>query len=367
MKNIQVGPFERLEMRTSGDIADELFSSLEYLTEIEEVGRKFLQRRGHTLNILSTVRQMQAFIRQAKTFFKSAETLHYRASPLIYYYSFLNLVKAYLSITDPQAVKKNVYHGLTVPTGPRNVNNKILQTNNGLFPLFYERVIGEKIPRYTRFKFNDLLGYCTDIALEYRQGGFGEHRACLGKISVANAHDTGDAYVLLGIWGFQKIEPYKKLLSLFNRNFEEVELNYEIGRSIFNMYAEEQDIHRFFESRRAFPQDQDGRSPLGEMVFYSHDALEPFFEPINYLEDGDYWLVAPLRKNLQLRMRESIAIYAAMFYLGSLVRYNPTLLEHMLESREAWIIERFAKTAPITFLRRMRNLIHGRNFIYLTR
>ena len=53
--------------------------------------------------------------------------------------------------------------------------------------------------------------------------------------------------------------------------------------------------------------------------------------------------------------------------MGSLVRYNPDYIEKILQSKEAWIIERFVNGAPITFLRYLANSILSTDFIYIKR
>ena len=54
-------------------------------------------------------------------------------------------------------------------------------------------------------------------------------------------------------------------------------------------------------------------------------------------------------------------------HLGSLVRYRPQFLEALLATKDAWIIERFIKQAPITFLRHMRNAMDGKYIAYVAR
>lgn len=355
-------------MRTNDNIKDEIFGSLEFLTEIDDVGREFLTGRGQTRNLRSTFLQMQAFVRQAKTFYNSAETLHFRASPLNYYYSFLNLVKAYISITNPNAVSGNVYHGLISPP-KRSVasSRQSVETRKGVFPIFYQHLTGSTLRNKTRLKVYDLLGYCSDVALEYEIGKFGNHRISYGNIAIPTDVDKSNFFVLLSIREFEKLEAYTKTLFTFRKCFEEVDLEKNVCREIFNIQADEKEHCRFFESRTLFPLNKDDTIPTGKIANYAFKALDPIFEPNTYREEWDFRLVAPLRKNLQIRMREPLAVYAVMFYLASLVRYDPAYLERIYESREAWIIERFTKTAPITFLRRIRNLIDNRNFIYVSR
>ena len=79
--------------------------------------------------------------------------------------------------------------------------------------------------------------------------------------------------------------------------------------------------------------------------------------------DVVFLLNAPLNSK-KTAMNEALAIYLAMYYLGSLVRYRPWVLEEMLNTQEAWLVERFVKSAPITFLRHARNMIDHQYVAY---
>src|SRR5438309_5352448 len=80
------------------DTEHELWSALEYYSEVEEAGLNLIQTKGLQPQSLhqEIFKYFQAFVRQAKSYYGSAKALHYRSSSLLYYYSFLNLVKPYL-------------------------------------------------------------------------------------------------------------------------------------------------------------------------------------------------------------------------------------------------------------------------------
>ena len=86
------------------------------------------------------------------------------------------------------------------------------------------------------------------------------------------------------------------------------------------------------------------------------------YNPIN--EPYLFLLNKPIQSPQLVPMHEVLAIYCCMFHLGSLVRYRPDLLEGMLSTKDAWIIERFTKNAPLAFLRHIRNLIDGQYRVY---
>jgi len=58
-------------------------------------------------------------------------------------------------------------------------------------------------------------------------------------------------------------------------------------------------------------------------------------------------------------MSELVAMYAGMYFFSSLVRYHPDYLDTIAESSEAWLIESFAKSAPLHLLRYLVSGILG--------
>ncbi len=65
----------KIPLHTNRPLNDEIFSSLHYLSKIEEVGYDFIRSNGikNKREIKTTYSLFQAFIRQGKTFFESAD------------------------------------------------------------------------------------------------------------------------------------------------------------------------------------------------------------------------------------------------------------------------------------------------------
>ena len=97
------------------------------------------------------------------------------------------------------------------------------------------------------------------------------------------------------------------------------------------------------------------------------DVISNISDLVSYSPFSDdflFMLNKPIRAPELTPMNEVLAIYCCMFFLGSLVRYKPDLLEKMLSTKDAWLIERFTKSVPVTFLRHLRNLIDGQYHAY---
>ena len=322
MKEINVAPFISFDMRTTDNVKNEIYGSIEFISEIEEVGKAVLQKHGQTKNLQSTFMNMQAFVRQSKTFFNSAETLDFRSSPLIYYYSFLNLAKAFITTIEPEKASGHVFHGIITAKSSAPEKN-IIEVRNGIFSDFYRLITGQNLPTKTRLNIFDLLGYCSDVGLEYQIGGFGQHRITSAKFRIAGETPSGPYYGILAIQNFEKLEPFNKTLTDFYKHMEEVDLNKNICKNVFEIYAEQKANYRFFETRNTYTHQNPKLIPTGEIAVAIYDSVKAMFEHSVYIGGGDFNLVTPLRSNFQAPMRELTSIYAIMFYLGSLVRYNP--------------------------------------------
>lgn len=359
--------FRQHDLRTNDAIKDEVFGSLAFISEVEEVGKTFLKAHGQKHNIRKSYLQIQAFIRQAKTFYNAAEFLDLRASSLIYYYSFLNLVKSYICITNPTLVKGRVSHGLRYKFNPRLLSNQFVHSDRGVFPLFYRLVTQHQLPNKTPLKIVRILGYVSDVSVEYELGQFGTRRVSPCKLALCVNQSSNQLYALLGVLEFRHLNKFKNFMSNFHGYFDEVNIPNHSAREIFNIMGEDKRRYSFFESKKEYPFKTNDVIPVDEMSNEIYDAIKNLFSWNVYKDEFDFHFSAPLRQDFQIPMREILSIYICMFYLGSLVRYYPRYLDKIFASRDGWIVERFVKTAPITFLRQIRNLIDGRNFVYRSR
>ena len=237
----------RYELFTNDLIANEVFGSLSFLSEVKSSGLDFLARRGHPpLGINKTFRQFQAFIRQAKAFYDSAESLHYRASPLNYYYSFFNLAKAYIIVETPNFESGKEYHGITTETRGTSLSRQFLVAKrNGVLPKLHKLILDETVTSGTRYSVSQLLAYCRDISYEYEAASFGRHKQLGCKYALILNENKKTAHNIIGVQMFNVIEKYRKTLAAFYRHFEEVDLRNPTARDVFGIMAEQKPSFRF--------------------------------------------------------------------------------------------------------------------------
>lgn len=120
------------------------------------------------------------YIDQAKTYYQDARKSHWKSSGLLYYYSFLNLAKAFIvskrSLPASYLKSTSIYHGLQAnPQNPAeiinfniNIHPPISNNKKNIFSLFYEKLTGHNWPftNTINIPLSDILGYCDEISHE---------------------------------------------------------------------------------------------------------------------------------------------------------------------------------------------------------
>ena len=188
-----------------------------------------------------------------------------------------------------------------------------------------------------------------------------------GQIVIATNTNSKRYWNIVAIQNFDSLERYRKSLQAFNALLEEVTMEPSQARTVFGLMAERMAEHRFFESRLEYDELEGEIIPAEKMINEWNNALKSMLSIAPYDEPFDFQIDFPVKISDQLPFREPLATYAVIYFLSSLVRYYPDFLESLLASRDAWIIERFMQSAPVTLLLYMRNLIHGINFAYTLR
>jgi YaaC-like Protein len=355
-------PLNKRILRSSASIRDELIASLDFYSEIKKAGKEILRAKGHT-DLANSYARFQAYIRQAKTFFESAENLHHRASPLNYYYSFMNLAKALILLRTPSFVDSNLTHGITQQPTPGSLKKqKIIIRKDGVFPMFYQIVTGHKLTNNATLKITDLLGYTSDVGFEYTKLKFGTSRYYRCKFAIGVDNNKKTAFGIVAVLGAKQkhFEPLKKKIE---KNFFHVDFPPNRAREMFDFLAEEHGITGYFEAKTEIPFPASATHVVSNTIASLGDVVS-----YNPFDDDFLFLVnRPIRTPKLAPMQDFVAIYCCMFFLGSLVRYRPEILEGMLSTKDAWLIERFTNSAPITFLRHIRNLFDNEYLVYTQR
>lgn len=371
----------RVLLFTGIDIEHELWTTLEYYSEVEEVGLNLIQTKGlqPQSQHQEIYKYFQAFVRQAKSYYGSAKSLHYRSSSLLYYYSFLNLVKAYLLLRDPQRIMGRttlaVDHGLGYRSSTTNTDFQleVIRVRQGIFQMFYEAQTSISIPtaKTSTLNITSLLSYPTDIGYPYQLVGYGDTKI-LPSLTVGVIDQTQkQSWTIIGIPAHSGLNDFLNQQVSFLNTYQEREINKNVLDTIFvGIGVPDLSFYRFFQDITTIPLLADDIIPIPFLIEKIINALYPFFS-VHYFDDNkDFDLVLPYRDTTNLApipMNEALSIYAVMFYLSSLVRYRPNYLESLLNHKPAWLIENFVNGTPETFLRMMVSKITERDFVFRRR
>lgn len=350
------------------DITDELFSLLRFVSEIPDEGKRLIQFHSNTTDpaeVDALYRLVRAFIRQAENYYRAARGLHYRSSALLYYYCFLNLAKAVLSV---HGIAYKSTHGLSARTDTTStaLGKQTVEVHpKGVFPTFYHQQLKRVLPKDVRLDVKALLGYIAQITHEYEAAGLGRTAAlvlCKGRILGDVPNDKAWWSIAIPRWYEPSAlpEPNK---SRFASEFEEVDLPAARARDAFSIDGRPHKQYRYFQSRATTSWASGVPAMLPIVSVYG--SLEGHIEP-KLIEDGyDFTVFEPFAHPLgPFRMTELPALYLVMFYLASLVRYRPDYLDSLLETRAAWMIESFVASAPLMALRSFVSKITDRLYIY---
>jgi len=365
LRHITIAPRPRIGLHTTRPIDEELFAALAYLADVPAAGKQFIAARAKApANVDLAFELFRAFVRQAKTFWLAAKELHPRAGPLNYYYSFLNLAKAYIALDSPEIVGMRIQHGLTCGDLPDEFADHAVRVVDGVFPQLYTRVTGVVLPNALLINVLTALGYASDITYELQHAQLGETKLMcgMGRIAVSNNR----MFAVLALRNYDVLHAFPVTTALLNASFEQVRMSNQAARALFDVYGEHVRHYAFLETGKDY--DFAEQLDLRPMLADCYDVLKPLYSSYAFhADETEFMLAPPLQEHPIVPMSEILAIYVVMFYLSHLVRYFPARLEAMLESKEAWVIERFALGAPETFLRQMVNLILGEDRIYRTR
>ena len=352
---------------TLPDITDEFFSILRFVSEIQEEGERLAKVHSGLTDpsaITALYKEVRSFLRQAENFYRAARTAHYRSSALLYYYCFLNLAKAALSI---RGITYDRRHGLTDKADPASKDlamQAVLVGNGGVFPALYNQQVNTTIPSGTRLDICTLLGYVSEITHQYEAANLGQRATfpqCYARLIVEKSDDIAWCAIAVPyVIDFSSLpEPNK---ANFETEFEEVQMLPNLIREYFGLLGE-REVYRFYQSKKTMKLSVGFDRPAAITSLFG--ALEGFIEP-RYIGDGyDFVLSKPYaHPSGSFRMTELLAAYLAMFFLGSLVRYRPDYLDDLLETRAGWIIETFVTSAPLPMLRAFVSKITDKVYVF---
>jgi hypothetical protein len=332
--------------------------------------------RAATADDKSVWEELRAYVRQAENFYRGATVLPWNSSPLNYYYSFLNLAKAYcllrgalpalpavpaspavlataaspaITTSNPRRLK----HGVSerIQTGCPDVWQLAVGGQDDVFPLVYRLFIGEEIKSGTTLDVHDLFGFVPAIGFQLKESGYAS-RVLAFPSKWAMCSTPTEVWDVLGV---ASGAPINLLGTQFSADYEEVDFASvkASARQWWKLPAFEAMQFQHFQRKKPFPIEDGKWSPSQLQGALEQTLPHSVFE---YFSSNDFEFMlcfsCPiLGSGCRIPMNQDVASYAIMFFLSSLVRYHPEYMDAIAQSSDAWLIESFVKTAPIDMLR----------------
>ena len=266
---------------------------------------------------------------QAKYFNKAAESAPMKSQPLLYYYSFLNLAKVYLCITQGTKPDDVYMHGIETSVNRATsiqtavVSVKTLYSSSNVSVAYsLMSAFGDQLPFMSPsdFKIKDCLASCIGIHRTY-----------------CETYDESESFVRL-------LEPKceKDGMNLtFIATVKKCDSPIAMRAMGHNVVLEEgQYVYRKSITMPAYNIRKQDWLDLASAL--ARSGLR------SYTDGDNYRLYIPLKPKVSIS--SSSIIYSVMFFLGSVTRYHPYFFDSLMDEKEQWLISEFLNTQPSQFL-----------------
>jgi hypothetical protein len=314
-------------------------------------------------------REFRAYVRQAEGFYRGACVLPWKSSPLNYYYSFMNLAKAsavafgHLA-PQPAECPRMLKHGLSarvVPNTPAKWKITV-QRADGIFGLLYQATIGIPIPDGTELNARELLGYVPSISWQLAKSGTGTAQGWwpCHWVFLTQGDQLWDVIGILRGADLSQLPP--ALSGLYQELSAEAAK--PLARETLGLQAVQAQALRFLQRTTPLPAREPGKYNASSIEQSLRVAI--LYCVFEHLDSTDFQFCIGLPYSTAaglVPMNELVASYAVMYFLRSVVRYHPDYMDKIGESTDAWLIESFVKSAPLSLLRHLVALALGHTLI----
>lgn len=297
----------------------------------------------HIRGTLSSSRGIKAmaFLEQSEEFYRTASAQRLKSRPLLYYYSFMNLAKAFLVVRRNAALEMCV-HGLKEVQG--NVRQRMTITSQcvkandlgGNRLQVYREFVSEcgfNVPsRPTSVRLVDLLEQVVGVHDTYSQT-FKKSRKFfpIDSAEFCCHKPRKEVWISLKLRSeyLERVPTAASALRLALTAFEEVESDDGTVRKYESVA-----VRKY------------GRSPIEVLPALVKETKHNVW---SVLRPGGYrFYLSTIPSSLWLAQVASY--YQAMFYFGSVTRYRPDAFEKLIQGKHGWLVEEFVNTQAMQFV-----------------
>jgi hypothetical protein len=309
-------------------------------------------------------KQTEVFVDQAKHYFLDAAKSDWRSAGLLYYYSFLNLAKAYLIVKDQvdftTLTTTKGYHGLQAD--PQDVTSILQfkltispQSSKGrvnVFSTMYQALIGEPWPfaKKLTISVSDMANHFIDIGDELLRLFEISTELCYVQ-SVIRAQGNGAWFEILSLDDAAK--RIKRSMPSWSLTLQpcanmspsdQIEWFFAYSRSLTSMNG-------FTLIRGPTEEDEKGvNHAISKVAIATLKAFSGLAIPTSQRLD-ECWLFIPRIKlgGKDLFWHPMLSDYLFAFVLGTILRYQPHVLKR--GSKDYFLCEAWCRQAAVTTLR----------------
>jgi len=353
--------FSRAFLTTTLDVDKEYWLLLRSYSEVKTRGIELVKSYGIADDKLEkSWKSFRAYVRQAENYWLAGQKTPYQSSPLLYYYSFMNLVKAFLFLKYKGILNEPMRHGLfrknktSYSVDLRTCKMGVQTGSDKIFNDYYKSVFNVACPNELSLHY--LLGFCTDVSYQFVNCGYGSSRTHPGIYRFAMDNGRKKCWIVMALAKSSPMTYYKTYFKDFFNELEKVEVKQRVGpgfRELFGFTGLQWTGFDYYQSKDQKEVDyiSDNQAPVGLLIAKLNKILLNNSSPSYVQNEFNFYMNFPQNRTKTEPMSEELAIYASMFYMGELVRYNPNYLYSILESESFWLLQSFVESCPIKYLR----------------
>jgi hypothetical protein len=269
------------------------------------------------------------------------------------------------------ATIKELRHGLSLHAPTESFKDDQLRFHRGnIFPLLYEKRVGTPLQRES-IDLLKLLSHVPEVATDLDDVqlppsniGYIRH-AVTSQTSGVPMDTTFHLRSICAIRPGQGNIPDAVTAAYLKRHYSPVSPNQVDGRRLFGFNGWETIMSFYMESLES--------RPLTSDTIYVNEAVEFIQRCFNHIapmldvstQTGEYSIFAPsIETDELLLFPSSLASYAAMFYVSSIVRYRPYRLHSGTSGLLRWLLNAYVEQAPIRLLLAALNGISGQQHLF---
>jgi hypothetical protein len=333
---------------TLGDPEDVIWSSIKHLCSRSAAEWYALHAHGVTGKgaRAAVARNLKLYVQQASEFYNAAAGAKPNTAPLIYYYSFLNLAKALCELRNPRFHRRpECYtHGLSWRPDPKRTvdfpKERVTIRGRGVWHVLWESVMRRPCPTANQIQLpvKKLFSYCPEVSAEYLSL-FG------GPIPSVDIKEPTLLYDGTAREVWLRFSVDREELRNLGVTAPKLVAQMQTTRSGYMEVKSGSKETRTFESQTAKYLGRD-ESPAAAL----HSDILGLGLIVNFGRQRKLEYSFPLQSSLPLRLPQLVVSYTILFWMGSLVRYDPHSLYNLMDSPFWILIDGFMSQSRIWLL-----------------